>query len=98
MSLKKNINSLNDIRGAMIFEFFSPGIPIILKNAGLKIVDVEFNNINGGSLSLFISHKKSKYKANSKNIDRIIKEEKKFTSPDIDLKRPSSLIKFLVNE
>ena len=31
-------------------------------------------------------------------IDINIKEEKKFTSPDIDLYRPSSLIKFLVNE
>ena len=32
------------------------------------------------------------------HVDRKIKEEKKLTSPDIDLKRPSSLIKFLVNE
>ena len=31
-------------------------------------------------------------------IDINIKEEKKFISPDIDLYRPNSLIKFLVNE
>ena len=31
MNLKNKILSLDQIRGAMIFEFFSPGIPIILK-------------------------------------------------------------------
>ena len=36
MFLKKQVSELNEIRGAMIFEFFSPGIPIILKNAGCQ--------------------------------------------------------------
>ena len=34
MELKQKVASLTQMRGAMIFEFFSPGIPIILKNAG----------------------------------------------------------------
>ena len=32
MNLKDKILSTHKIRGAMIFEFFSPGIPNILKN------------------------------------------------------------------
>ena len=38
MYLKNKIVSLDQIRGAMIFEFFSPGIPIILKNAGCEFI------------------------------------------------------------
>ncbi len=50
----------------------------MLKINNLSLIEARPNNINGGSLSLIISHKKSKYKVNFKNIDRIIKEEKKF--------------------
>lgn len=48
MSLKKQITSLDNIRGAMIFEFFSPGIPIILKNAGCQFIifDMEHGGIS----------------------------------------------------
>ena len=48
MSLKKHIDSLNNIRGAMIFEFFSPGMPIILKNAGCQFIifDMEHGGIS----------------------------------------------------
>ena len=49
MSLKKQINELNNIRGAMIFEFFSPGIPIILKNAGCQFIIFDMEH---GGLSL----------------------------------------------
>ena len=49
MSLKKQITALNNIRGAMIFEFFSPGIPIILKNAGCQFIIFDMEH---GGLSL----------------------------------------------
>ena len=49
MSLKKQISDLNNIRGAMIFEFFSTGIPIILKNAGCQFIIFEMEH---GGLSL----------------------------------------------
>ena len=49
MSLKKQITDLNNIRGAMIFEFFSPGIPIILKNAGCQFIIFDMEH---GGLSL----------------------------------------------
>ena len=49
MSLKKQITALKNIRGAMIFEFFSPGIPIILKNAGCQFIIFDMEH---GGLSL----------------------------------------------
>ena len=49
MSLKKQITALSDIRGAMVFEFFSPGIPIILKNAGCQFIIFDMEH---GGLSL----------------------------------------------
>ena len=49
MSLKKQITDLDNIRGAMIFEFFSPGIPIILKNAGCQFIIFDMEH---GGLSL----------------------------------------------
>ena len=49
MDLKQKVASLAQIRGAMIFEFFSPGIPIILKNAGCEFVIFDMEH---GGLSL----------------------------------------------
>jgi NDP-4-keto-2,6-dideoxyhexose 3-C-methyltransferase len=42
-----------------------------------KIIDIEFNDINGGSFSITVSKKKSKYKEKIKLIKKIIKNEKK---------------------
>ena len=49
MDLKNKITSLVHMRGAMIFEFFSPGIPIILKNAGCEFIIFDMEH---GGLSL----------------------------------------------
>ena len=49
MDLKQKITSLAKMRGAMIFEFFSPGIPIILKNAGCEFIIFDMEH---GGLSL----------------------------------------------
>ena len=51
----------------------------MLKANNLKLLDVTKNNINGGSLSLIISHNKSRYNVKVKRIDKILKEEKKFS-------------------
>ena len=50
----------------------------MLKANNLKLLDVTKNDINGGSLSLIISHNKSRYNVKVKRIDKILKEEKKF--------------------
>ena len=49
MGLKNKVTSLDQIRGAMIFEFFSPGMPIILKNSGCEFVIFDMEH---GGLSL----------------------------------------------
>ena len=49
MQLKNKVVSSENIRGAMIFEFFSPGIPIILKNAGCEFIIFDMEH---GGLSL----------------------------------------------
>ena len=43
---------------------------------GLKIIDVEFNDINGGSFSVTVAKENSSYKENKTLINRILGEEK----------------------
>jgi hypothetical protein len=60
-------------------EYYSLSVVIkMLKKNNLKLLDVNKNDINGGSLSLTISHIKSNYKENTYNIKRLITEEKKY--------------------
>lgn len=47
----------------------------ILDSANLKIIDVSFNNINGGSFALTVAKKNSRYLENKK-IYKILKDEK----------------------
>ena len=49
MHLRNRVTSLDKLHGAMIFEFFSPGIPIILKNAGCEFIIFDMEH---GGLSL----------------------------------------------
>src|SRR6056300_963236 len=49
MKLKNKVISRDKLRGAMVFEFFSPGIPIILKNAGCEFIIFDMEH---GGLSL----------------------------------------------
>ena len=49
MFLKNQVSMLNVIRGAMVFEFFTPGIPLILKNAGCEFIIFDMEH---GGLSL----------------------------------------------
>jgi hypothetical protein len=44
---------------------------------GFKIIDLEFNQINGGSFSVMVAKKCSSYRENSNLVDRIMKSEKK---------------------
>ncbi|MDA7455167.1 class I SAM-dependent methyltransferase [Planktomarina temperata] len=57
-------------------EFYSlKAVLDILERAGLKCLDVEFNNINGGSFSVIAALKTANISPNSKNIMKIIDEE-----------------------
>jgi len=47
----------------------------ILKKNGLKVLDVFFNEINGGSIEVVCAKKESKHKINEKKIKSILKDE-----------------------
>lgn len=49
----------------------------IVRLSGLRIFDVEFNDINGGSFRIYICHEKARYKTNKKNIDSVFLNEEK---------------------
>ena len=51
-------------------------IKYIVEKVGLKIADVEFNAINGGSFSVDIVQNNSEYKCNDDLIQKILKSEK----------------------
>ena len=50
-------------------------IDFIAKNVGLKIKDVEFNDINGGSFSVELVHNDSPLKCNETHIQKILDDE-----------------------
>ena len=63
-------------------------IKYIFDKVGFKIIDLEFNDINGGSFALTVSKKKSKYPEYLKIVDwLLLKEEKyKYNSSTAQLK------------
>ena len=61
--------------------FFNDFQNIIKKN-GLKIIDLELNEINGGSIEVLCSKKNSKFNEKTLLINKILKEEKKIGKKD----------------
>ena len=59
----------------------------ILDRANMKVLDVEFNNINGGSFSITAAKKDSSHKINLTTINKIIKDEKTFGLENLDVYR-----------
>lgn len=47
----------------------------LFKKAGLKIIDVHFNSVNGGSFCVFAAKTSSKHPVKQKLIDKILEEE-----------------------
>ena len=59
-------------------EYYSLSVILtMLKKNNLKLIKVSRNNINGGSLGLYISHIKSGYKLTKKNLEKNLNLEKK---------------------
>jgi hypothetical protein len=57
-------------------EYYSlKSIKYIFDITGFKIIDLEFNDINGGSFAITVSKKNSKHKENSKIIEWLLKKE-----------------------
>ena len=47
----------------------------IMDQAGLKIIDFEFNDVNGGSISLVVANKDSKYEEATQMLNDLLQEE-----------------------
>ena len=47
----------------------------IAKNAGLKVIDVEFNDINGGSFSITAAKAQSRFVPNQEKLNQILQDE-----------------------
>ena len=47
----------------------------IMDQAGLKIIDFEFNDVNGGSISLVVANKGSKYEEATQMLNDLLQEE-----------------------
>ena len=58
-------------------------INLILDRYDLEVFDIYTNEMNGGSIRLYISHKNSKYKIKTRKLQKIVSMEKKI------LKNPS---------
>jgi hypothetical protein len=62
----------------------------IARAAKLKILDVEFNDVNGGSFSVIAAKESSKLKSNAENLKRVLDEETQLgintTKPFLDFK------------
>ena len=60
-------------------EYYSSKIIIdVMKKNHLRVFDFKKNNINGGSTRYYISHNDSNFKSNTRDINRLLKEEKKY--------------------
>tara|TARA_Y100000590_G_scaffold468532_1_gene651606 strand:- start:191 stop:1165 length:975 start_codon:yes stop_codon:yes gene_type:complete len=60
--------------------FCTKQIEILLNKFELRIIDASFNEMNGGSIRLFITHKDSNIRSVHKNIDTLNKMENKHFS------------------
>jgi NDP-4-keto-2,6-dideoxyhexose 3-C-methyltransferase len=56
----------------------------IIKNNGLKIIDLSLNEINGGSIEIICSKKNSRLKVNKKKIFEILNNESKINEKTYD--------------
>ena len=73
-------NAYDSICHEHLSYFMHRQLNLLLKKEKLKIIDVSFNNMNGGSVRFFISHQESEYKVNGKNLSKVINIENKIFS------------------
>ena len=60
-------------------EYYSSDVIIqMAKNNNLKVYDIEYNKVNGGSARYYICHKNAVYKDKKARIKKVLKEEIKF--------------------
>ena len=64
-------------------EYYSSKIIInLMKENKLRVFDIKNNDINGGSKCYFICNENAKFKSNTKKINYVLREEKRFKLED----------------
>ncbi len=69
-------------------EYYSlKSLKYLMDKVSLKIINISFNDVNGGSISLDIAKKKSIYKEDTGKIKTILKKEKKLKFNEINTQK-----------
>jgi hypothetical protein len=77
MPIMLKMNSFDTICHEHLEYYSLKQIDWMVKRNDLRILDVEFNNINGGSFRVYVCHNGSEYKSNQKKIDEVFANEEK---------------------
>ena len=69
------VNSFDTVCHEHLSYYGMRQIKYIMDKSNLKIISYEFNDVNGGSISLVVANKNSKYQECTEMLDKIIEEE-----------------------
>jgi len=69
------VNSFDTVCHEHLSYYGMRQIKYIMDQAGLKIIDFEFNDVNGGSISVVVANKNSKYEEAAQMLNDLIQEE-----------------------
>lgn len=89
------VNSFDTICHEHLSYYSMRQLKYIMDNAGLKIIQFEFNDANGGSVSLTVANKDSKYEECSEMLNEILHKELEL---GLDTIKPWQEFSFRINE
>jgi hypothetical protein len=69
------VNSFDTVCHEHLSYYGMRQLKYIMDHAGLKIIDFEFNDVNGGSISLVVANKNSKYEETTQMLNDLLQEE-----------------------
>lgn len=69
------VNSFDTVCHEHLSYYGMRQVKYIMDQAGLKIIDFEFNDVNGGSISVVVANKNSKYEEAAQMLNDLIQEE-----------------------
>jgi len=69
------VNSFDTVCHEHLSYYGMRQIKYIMDQAGLKIIDFEFNDVNGGSISIVVANKDSKYEEATDMLNDLLQEE-----------------------
>ena len=69
------VNSFDTVCHEHLSYYGMRQLKYIMDQSGFKIIDFEFNDVNGGSISLVVANKNSKYEEATQMVNDLIREE-----------------------